>query len=89
MVTRNEFEPKTLSAMPRLLGHVSVWTHLSPLERAWYELFNIPLEIPVEIFCTKLTFLSNFSLHLFEIDASTKLDFLMQSILLYGVGGGN
>lgn len=31
-------------------------------------------------------FLSTFNLHFFEIDASTKLDFLMQSILLWGVG---
>lgn len=29
-------------------------------------------------------FLSNFSLHFFEIDASTKLDFLTQDILLFG-----
>lgn len=37
---------------------------------------------------TKLMFLSNFSLHFIEIDASTKLDFfLMQRILLRGVGG--
>lgn len=86
MVTRNRFEPKTLSAMPRPLSHVSVWTHPSALERAWYELSSIPLEIPVEIFCTKVMFLSNFSLHFFEIDASTKLDFLMQSILLWGWG---
>lgn len=55
----------------------------STLERAQYELSNIPLEIPVEIFCTKLMFLSSFILHFFEIDASTKLDFLTQSILLF------
>lgn len=57
-------------------------------EGAWYELLSISLEIPVELFCTKLMFLSNFSLHFFEIDASTKLVFgvffLMQSILLFG-----
>ena len=83
-MTRNGFEPKTLPAMPRLLSHVSVSTHPSALERAWYELFDIPLEIPVEILCTTLMFLSNFSLHFFEMDASTKLDFLMPSILLLG-----
>lgn len=60
MVTRNGFEPKTLSAMPRLLSHVSVQTHPSVLERAWYELLSIPLEMPVEIFCTKLMFLIKF-----------------------------
>jgi len=29
-------------------------------------------------------FLSNFSLHFFEIDASTRLDFLTQDVLLFG-----
>lgn len=43
------------------------------LERAWCELFNIALKIPVQILCTKLMFLLDFSLHFFKVNASTKL----------------
>lgn len=67
------FGPKTLSAMPGLLGCASVQTHPSTREEHGMSCSVFHWKIPVELFCTKLMFLSNFSLHFFETDASTKL----------------
>lgn len=83
MVTRNGLEPKTPWVTPRHLDHAPAQICPSVLGRAWCELFSILLEIPVEIFCTKLMFLLNFSSCFFEVNASTKLDFLTQTILLF------
>lgn len=85
MVTKNGFEPKTLSAIAQA---AQPWPRVDPsaLGRAWYELFNIALEIPVHLLCTKLMFLLDFSLHFFKVNASTKFDFFLnaQYLTLWG-----